>query len=154
MPDTSAQSTDDVLAAIIRNVESSGRLSAVRFEPGIHNSLAQLDSNLPLIEKIAGFNACNIDTAKIIFSSSFGLWQMMGFNVYSYEFDNPILKFWESELVQRSIYDAFIVRNDINFSWREMLGDRTKLEKFARIYNGPANVSQYISSMYTAARNL
>ncbi len=151
MPAPASPSTDNALAAIIRNVESGCRLSAIRYEPGIFASLAQAESNAPLIQKIAGINACDIETAKIIFSTSYGLWQEMGFNIYSLGYDLPILQFWQSQTDQRRIYDAFIVKNGVNFSWSEMLTDQTKMEEFARVYNGPADIPEYIAAMHREA---
>ena len=147
MPAPPPQSTDNTLAAIIRNVESGCRLSAIRYEPGIFASLAQVESNAPLIKKIAGINACDIETAKIIFSSSFGFWQEMGFNIYDLGYQLSILEFWWSQSDQRNIYDAFIIKNDINFSWAEMLADQKKMEEFAHVYNGPADIPEYIAAM-------
>lgn len=151
MPTPLPTSTDNTLAAIVRNVESGCHLSAIRYEPGIFASLAQAKSNAPLIQKIAGINACDIETAKIIFSSSFGFWQEMGFNIYSLGYDLPILQFWQSQTDQRAIYDAFIKKRSINFSWSEMLADQAKMEEFARVYNGPADISEYIAAMHREA---
>ena len=151
MPPPAPPSTDNTLAAIVRNVESGCRLSAIRYEPGIFASLAQAESNAPLIQKIAGINACDIETAKIIFSSSFGLWQEMGFNIYSLGYDLPILQFWQSQTDQRNIYDAFIKKNGVNFSWAEMLADNAKMEEFARVYNGPAAINEYVAAMHREA---
>ncbi len=151
MPAPASPSTDNALAAIIRNVESGCHLYAIRYEPGIFASLAQAESNAPLIQKIAGINACDIKTAKIIFSTSYGLWQEMGFNIYSLGYDLPILQFWQSQTDQRAIYDAFIIKNGVNFSWREMVADQMKMEEFARVYNGPGAVSEYIAAMHREA---
>lgn len=147
MPPPAPPSTDNTLAAIVRNVESGCHLYAIRYEPGIFASLAQAESNATLIQKIAGINACDIETAKIIFSTSYGLWQEMGFNIYSLGYDLPILQFWQSQTDQRNIYDAFIKKKGINFSWAEMLTDQTKMEEFAHVYNGPADIPEYIAAM-------
>lgn len=151
MPAPPSTSTDNTLAAIVRNVESGCHLSAIRYEPVIFASLAQAESNAPLIQKIAGINACDIETAKIIFSTSFGFWQEMGFNIYSLGYQLPILQFWQDQSAQRDIFDKFIVKNGINFSWSDMLSDQKKMEEFARVYNGPGDIPEYIAAMHREA---
>ncbi|MEM1724369.1 MAG: hypothetical protein QXS69_02675 [Candidatus Aenigmatarchaeota archaeon] len=83
----------DKIMKIIAYVESNNNPHAIRFERKI---LASLEGSkyrrkpAKIITKIQDINKCSIDTARVIYSSSFGKYQIMGFNIYGfldYQFD-------------------------------------------------------------------
>jgi hypothetical protein len=151
---TSSQFCDPSLARIIARVESSGNISAVRFEPTVYDGLSLNDREQSLIEKIAALNICSHDTARVIFSSSYGLYQIMGFNVYQLGFDVPILAFWQSDEVQLRCLQKFLNNHQINLPWSTLKDDPAKLGDFAARYNGPNGRVTYANAMRRAAMEL
>ena len=146
-------SVDPVLARIISHVESSGLKYALRFEPGIFAGLATLGAaESAELDHIAHLNLCSYETARVIYSTSFGFYQIMGFNIYALGWDGPILSWWQDINAQNAAFAAFLDKNDINFTWAEMSTDSTKLGKFARVYNG--NEASYSARMLAIAAQL
>src|SRR5574337_403618 len=69
------------LAEVIARVESNDDSRALRFEPGVFsNSLA---ARHEILERIMLANACNRNTARMIYATSWGRFQIMGFNLYA-----------------------------------------------------------------------
>ena len=145
---------DPQLARIIRQVESSNKISALRFEPVVFSGLSMSDSEKNLISRIAAVNTCSFNTARVIFSSSYGLYQIMGFNIYSLGYTDTIWEFWHSESDQNQCFAEFLIRNRINLTWAELKQDRAKLLAFARVYNGPGDQVAYADAMTRAAQDL
>ena len=69
---------------LIAYVETCNNCKALRFEPATYAklSITRSDSQKLLIEKIQTANKCSWGTALMIYSSSFGATQIMGFNLY------------------------------------------------------------------------
>lgn len=154
MPPTPAgSSVDPVLARIVSHVESSGLQYALRFEPAIYAGLATLGAlDRIALNHIARINECSYETARVIYSTSFGFYQIMGFNIYALGWDRPILGWWKNIDSQNATFAAFLDKNDINFTWAEMSTDSVKLGKFARVYNG--NEASYSARMLAVAKEL
>jgi hypothetical protein len=151
---SSPSTSDSALMSVIRRVESNDEISALRFEPAVFSGLSMYSTEKSLIDRIAAANNCSFNTARVIFSSSFGLYQLMGFNIYSVGYKGTILDFWNSAPWQDQIFTAFLNANRINVSWVALKQDRAKLLAFARIYNGPGDPTAYANAMAQAAREI
>lgn len=149
MPNMPQQSNaaDPVLARIIAEIESSNEICAVRFEPGTFYA-AQRPSILSLI---CADNFCDTKTAQVLYSSSFGLYQIMGFNLYdTLGYRGNILKFWSDSELQLEFFGRFLSVKNINYNWETLKTNPALLSRFAQIYNGDA--SAYSAAMLKIAR--
>jgi len=142
------------LAQIIARVESTDNISAYRFEPGIFAGDSVRNRNADIIERITRLNDCDIDSARVIFSSSYGLYQIMGFNIYaSARADiGSVLDFWEDSALQGKLFFDFLTSHGINYTWSQLKSSPFLLAQFARVYNGYA--SRYSLAMKQAAQEL
>ncbi|MGC8541028.1 MAG: N-acetylmuramidase domain-containing protein [Phycisphaerae bacterium] len=151
---SNSPSPDDELARIIMRIESGCRFSAMRFEPDVYGRMCAQPDQVPLLNKIRAANLCDLDTADVIFSTSYGLFQLMGFNLYDLGFTGTVLQFWISSNLQREYFARFLDRNGINYTWSQLKANAGLLEKFVSVYNGPGNVEAYRYAMLRSARGL
>lgn len=147
-----------VLRDIIALVESNDNTCAIRFEPTIY---AKSDTMpVRILNAILDANKCSQKTAQMIYSTSWGRYQIMGFNLYG-------LLAWKKSIVEYLV-DPFTTQ-DISFddftaeirrSTGEASWDGTRFtnvaaqQSFARWYNGPGNVPAYMGRMNEAAERL
>ena len=71
-----------ILKEVIAHVESNNNLFALRYEESYFIK-AEKKGNEKVLNLIQAFNRCSKDTAKVIFATSFGLYQILGANLYS-----------------------------------------------------------------------
>ena len=126
------------LMKVIGQIESSNFRFAMRFEPAIHEQVKEGKRNTEnLIPKIMAHNYCDEITAEVIYSTSYGLYQIMGFNLYSnLNIGASVGYYMTSRDMQQTAFNQFLDLNGINFTLSEMLADKEKLDKFALTYNG------------------
>lgn len=121
------------LARLIGFIESNNNPRALRFEPGIYRGL--LDTRI--LHDIAMLNKCNQDTARVIYSMSFGEYQMMGFNIYNGSlFDSDIATFLTSNDLQLHVFADFVHNKNIDYSVDELANSQISRLMFANVYNG------------------
>jgi len=65
---------------LIAYVESNNNQFAVRFEKHLYS---RNKYNKKILDLIQAINECSLETAKVIYCSAFGKYQIMGFNLYS-----------------------------------------------------------------------
>lgn len=120
---------------VISLVESSQMNTAIRFEPGIY---ARPTFNQGIIDRIARANHCTQATAKVIYSTSWGAIQMMGFNLYdpAYDYQKSVGEYMNSPLDQQSIFIRFCRRKNIAIDPIDLAGSHTARNHFALMYNG------------------
>ena len=160
--------------AAIASVESSGNgfdkdgQVKVRFEP--HHFNKRSETKMPFTDGGKGFsriasetnraaylNACEIDDSAAIESTSFGMFQIMGFHWKSLGYDSPqaFAEGMNYEAGQYRAFSLFIMRNknlrDVAREGEPTLDD---FRKFARTYNGPSNVENYAAKMFKAYQAL
>lgn len=132
------------LQALIATVESAGNPHAIRFEQKYFDKIWGVYRDQRRINIEAGVardrNKCSLVTGFMIASTSFGQFQMMGFNLYSREFDYPkdVATFLTSYGDQRDLFDKFVKNRGINFSIEDLANDPAKRMQFAMAYNGAA----------------
>lgn len=95
------------IAKIIAEVESNSFQYAIRFEPHIYTSLKNR-KNPQILKKIVELNKCSYETAKMIYSSSWGMYQIMGFNIYTRGYNKSIGEFLASEAEQYNVLQEFL----------------------------------------------
>jgi hypothetical protein len=127
--------SDDPLASVIAQIESSGRPGAFRFEPGAFDGHVTNETELV----IARLNFCDDASARIIYASSFGLFQIMGFNLYAapISWGGTILAYLnDSGTDQYWTFKKFLQSRGIDLLLGQLLSDPQKMDAFAKTYNG------------------
>lgn len=139
------------LLEIIRNIESSGRQFAMRFEPHVFRRTYEGEYNVE-IDNARRLNGCSVETARVIVSTSWGWYQIMGFNLYMPGkrcITYAVGEFMSLGGVQESYFEDFCKDRGIFFT-DEQLKKEENLRTFARIYNGPGNILEYADRMRKA----
>lgn len=127
-------------------IESGGDLFAIRFEPSVYERIRE-NGHTPTIEKIHLINKCSYATAQMIYSTSFGKFQIMGFNLYGpLSYKKSFFTFCESSDDQEKAFDDFLILNHINFSVDQLM-DKEIAKRYALAYNGSLD---YVSSINEA----
>lgn len=148
------------LIQLIAHVESGNFDSAIRFEEEKYNSLMNGPiKELPprigdTLNKIKDLHHCDFLSALQIYCTSFGKYQFMGETLYSdpINLPMPIPVFWCSEVVQGSIFQKFVREKNIDIDVEPVRMD--EYERFATIWNGPGNVTEYVNRMLTVFKQL
>jgi hypothetical protein len=147
-----------LLRACIELVESSRYPHAIRFEATLWAKDPQwVNGQEPTIARYNG--GCSQDTARMIACSSWGLYQLLGANIYALGYQNSIIEFCGGQFAglnisdQCLIFDKFISRNGFKpdedlSAWR-----LDRFEQFAAFYNGPGDVQNYASHMRALAHD-
>jgi hypothetical protein len=137
------------LQQCIAGVESGHRLDAIRFEPDLFSASPQWVRNQ--ITKIqyahGGSSACSVSTATMLACSSFGLYQILGANIYAGNFKNTVFAYIADQSLQNSVFAEFIkphgfVPDDDLTSWTDQM-----FTSFATFYNGPNAPAAYVAAM-------
>lgn len=152
------------LSQVVQTVESGGclnPLAALRFEPGAYDNLfAQGNGDrrpgtiatLAAIQRAhGGPGALSGPSAEMIHCTSWGSFQVMGFNLWGpvCNYRLPYSAFIDSERDQLNAFADFCGALGINPGAFDLF-DPDALMKFARIYNGPDDVPAYVAKMVAA----
>lgn len=149
------------VSAIVAQVESAGRLSAIRFEPAKWSHYL-VSPSAPEVAICAHYNECSTDTARMICASSWGLYQLMGFNLYApphyggYGLTGSIHEFWaDGEQIQEAAFAWFLKSRRIDDITAEQLAnDPNARLRFATAYNGPGQPAVYAQMILNAIKGL
>lgn len=141
------------LATIIGTIESDMDRRAMRFEPVVYGRNIHPDAN-EIAVKIHQINRCSLATASVIYSTSWGIFQFMGFTIYGLGYDKHIIDFIDSPEDQGKLFDQYLSKNSIAFSIDELKNDLGKRQLFALHYNGPGNVDDYADRILKAIQIL
>lgn len=139
------------LFEIIAAVESNGYIGAIRFEPAVYQrSLDSWDGDLDIVRNAN--NACSKSTARMVYSSSFGAIQVMGFNLYvGCGYRSPVAEFLKNIDDQQMVFAKFLTNHNMAHFTPEMLaGNRAAREVFAKKYNGSVD---YVKPLIIALHN-
>lgn len=138
-------SVDVSTGAIISRIESRGQYYAMRFERRVFNAITNAGGNA-ITEKIRTLHSCSQDTAKVIYSSSFGAYQIMGFNLYGMlEYQGKFIDFMLNKQVQNDLFQSFLISKGIAFSPSELLDEANRM-RFALRYNGAKTYAALIKN--------
>lgn len=133
------------LSDIIGWIESRGNPHAMRFEPGVFSRLTtgpMTPNHAAIVNRIVSIHGCSIPTAQVIYSTSFGLYQLMGFNLFADESANStdldVISFCTSSDEQTRIFNAFVSRETIDCTPDHLASSACMRTEFATVYNGNA----------------
>lgn len=164
MTDSQQQLTS--LFDIIAWVESKNNPHAMRFEPTTFDRIRPNMLTDETVRKIANIHGCSFGTAAMIYSTSFGATQIMGFNLYgmlNYQF-NALVYFMNDATtgatnagVQRSIFEAFVNKIIPDIKWETVVQDMANFpvirQHFAKLYNGPGAPDAYAAQIVLALQH-
>jgi len=143
------------LAQVLSRVESSDNPYALRFEPATYQHMvdARFQS---VLANAATANLCSMDTAKIIAATSWGRFQIMGFNFYSRPGSPSVGYFMVNDAAQMRALSAMLapwaMAPEEDPVW--IIDNPAKLSAFSTRYNGPGNVAEYSSRLIAAYKAL
>lgn len=135
------------LYEIISTIESNAFLGAMRFEQAVYKTEAY---ETPYVRmRIKANNFCSLDTARVISSTSWGMYQIMGFNLYEYGYNSGIGKFLSSSKEQDRMFETFLHAKNLDAYLRtpDILNDPEKRKHFALMYNGGAAYANRIEEV-------
>lgn len=145
---------DEGLRRVIAQVESENDIDLWRFEPA---TFARLSSPSPAalvtISAIvrAHRSAISRDTAKVTYASSYGLYQLMGFNIYP-RVTTPLRVWWSDAAAQLASLEHFLSGiGEASTSLTDLLASADAGLEFARKYNGSGDPAGYWARMVKAA---
>ncbi len=134
---------------IIARVESNNNLEALRFEPEYYQRrVARNDWDNTIIQNIRAANACSLGTARMIYCTSWGAVQIMGFNLYNAGgFKFSVAKFLAGEHYQVNEFRRFLKGNSLTHYTPEILkiSEDARIH-FAKVYNGASSYAGLILS--------
>lgn len=141
------------LQDIVATVESNNRPGAIRFEPDVYASPWQaFGADWPAtVQFIAQAHDCSALTARMIASSSWGAYQVMGFNLWGPAVlcGLTVPLFLTMPGTQSATFRRFARTGAFdpdNFD----TADDALLLRFARFWNGPGNVQGYHDRLVAA----
>jgi hypothetical protein len=143
--------TAEPLCRLIKAIESSNNFCAMRFERKVFNRITDKGFT-PVIGSIQKFNHCSSDTARMIYSTSWGAYQMMGFNLYDgLKVPVSIGEFLKDYCLQDETFYQYVQWKNILYTIDELRDDRVKRDMFSLRYNGSTDYSikieTYIKSL-------
>lgn len=147
----STMPNDPALADLIAGVESNHDLYAIRFEPKVYMRIAT-QSPSGAILRIAKINQCSLSTARMIYSTSWGAWQLMGFNWYALGFSSPITSIFVPNAcheIQEHFFFEFLTSIGKNDTLANIMASDESLNMFALKWNGS---TAYADRMRQAAK--
>lgn len=148
-----APATFLALGDVIKRIESNNDPHAMRFEVVTYDRMMRKVPQAPVLGVIReAHHGCSSQTAGMIAATSWGAWQLMGFNIYSTgKYSNTVGAFLGSvadqNLCAGYFLDAIGYGASMNFATIDV-------ENFARLYNGPGNVPAYSRRLRNAAFDL
>lgn len=136
------------IADVIGAIESSNNPAAMRFEFSTYQH-APIASHI--IDTIMECNLCNVATARMIYATSWGEFQLMGFNLYSPDicaYRNNIARYLVQSHDQFVTFDSYLFRMPLNLKLTSqsnavLFDDPNLRVQFARLYNGNGNFQAY-----------
>lgn len=134
---------------LIARVESANNQYAMRYEPAFIPS----EKAVKQCAALQG-SYISMSTAKIICCTSWGMFQIMGENLYGLlNVKYPVGKFLCYPELQKKAFYSFLEVRKINYSLQELMNDSEKLDKFSVTYNGSKIYGQRLKGIYDASRS-
>lgn len=137
------------LSQLIAQTESANKVDALRLEPAYHPSAANIQRCLAAHKK-----QISLSTAEMICRTSWGLYQIMGDNIYSMGFTAPILEYWKDPEIQLDFFKRYCLRANIDYTLAEVLNEKNKRDNFAKRYNGSLIYSDRLLKIYNDSTSL
>jgi N-acetylmuramidase-like protein len=140
------------LENIVSQVESGGHQEAIHFD-GVFYATSHPNPANPIYKAIMEENFCLLETAHMIFCTSWGLFQIEGENIYP-DYSFSIKDFLGDYDAQAAAFKRFCLRRSIYFSFDQILNDEVTRRTFARYYNGPDDIDEYAAKLLEAAQKI
>jgi hypothetical protein len=127
------------IADVIAWVESKADRQAFRFEPGTFATTANpRPAQIEILNRISKIHMCSAATARVIYSSSFGLYQIMGFNIYA---DNTgvngtVFDFVADPIAQTVLFKQFLAQKGLIVTPQTLAESVQVRQHFGTVYNG------------------
>ena len=137
------------MAAVISQNESSGYLACAKFERATFERMCAggLGWTDAAQRAIAKLHNCDITTARALACTSWGLYQIMGFNLWDASVCDWTLDlgtFLRDAGAQTAAFERFLVATSISdITVSDLETDPEKRERFIAKYNGPGDVANY-----------
>lgn len=136
------------IADVIGAIESSHNPAELRFEPLTYENAPHVSDALKSIKEC---NLCSIETARMIYSTSWGEFQIMGEDLYNPRvcaYRNNIARYLVQSNDQFVTLDSFLFRMGLSIKLKStspatLFSDPNLRVQFARLYNGPENFQAY-----------
>jgi len=136
------------LEELIADIESAGNKYAMRFEPHVFDRTQSSTRYGVMVNIARARNKCSRDTARVIISTSWGKFQIMGFNLYdpaSLDYPSSVGQYMATDTDQAETFKTFCLNKGIYFSISDLLDEALAL-RFARTYNGADEYAKKIMS--------
>lgn len=132
------------LDGVIGWIESRNDPFALRFEPSVFSGSRFVD--YALLQVIQQCNNCSEDTSRVIASTSWGAFQVMGFNLYNSPFNyrGKIATFACDANKQLQIFYDYVDVKNIAYTVSDLAASALKREHFGLLYNGSASYADNI----------
>lgn len=133
-----------LLSQCVAQVESAGNLLAMRYEPDATPTPASIQA----VRSHAVGGYMDFTTARMVASTSWGMYQIMGFNLWStLHYSKTLTEYLTSARDQRAAFEKFI--NKIGFTDGPFaLMSITEVDKFAGLYNGSQVYAASLQNAY------
>lgn len=123
------------ISQLVAQIESAGVPYLMRFEPKF--SPSQQAINNCIAAHKPGF--MNRATAEMICRTSWGLYQIMGENLYTIcDVKRPISHYLIDTAMQEAAFITFLRKRNIAYSVEQLRTDESLRVRFAKVYNGSA----------------
>lgn len=128
------------LSQLIAKSESNSTISAVRFEPAYHPDTRAFS----LAQK--AMPGLSYATYEMFLACSFGLYQIMGDNLYLLGLDKPLSVYWNDADMQADFFNRFCTQRRIAYSLTEVINDPVKGMDLATIITATLRASIMLDS--------
>ncbi len=135
------------LESIISDIESAGNRYAMRFEPHVYERTQITTRYDAAVNAAKARNKCSLETARVIVATSWGKFQVMGFNLYDpngLNYPGFVGAYTNSDTDQVATFKTFCQAKNIYFTPSDLLDDALAL-RFARVYNGADEYAKKIT---------
>lgn len=133
------------ISELIALVETGNNLHALRFEPDYQPK----PEHIGLVQKRWGCYV-SYSTARVVLASSWGKYQIMGFNIYDMGFQHNIAEFWNDSDIQDYYFSLFLRGNDINYTLEAVTSNELVRNRFALKYNGSLEYANKMMEVYNS----
>ncbi len=133
-----------LLSDCVAQVESANNPLAMRYEPDYTPTL----NSVQLVQKYAANGYMDNITARMIASTSWGKFQIMGANLYAVlKYEDTLFSYLSDAGVQLVTFQDFIKHLGFTDGPFAMMGEASLL-KFARLYNGSEVYAESLKHAY------
>lgn len=143
------------LDQVVARVESQNKPFVCRFEKA---SYLANGCNATILRKIIArhYGIISPETAGAIYWTSYGLFQIMGFNIYgaTIDYPNTFFEFVNDRDYQLHAFQQFIGAGGYSSGENFETWDNNRRDRFAGYYNGAGNVAVYSSRLADAFYNI